>query len=380
MAGIAREQATRAADQRRNGRFDPWLVVSTIVLMTVGYMSLYSEGISRDGGADFRKQVVFGIIGLVPMFIFIFVHPKIWQRMATFLYGLNIAGLLAIFVVGSKKKGAERWIEIGSFQFQPSEMAKLLTIITLAAFFANRQESIRKPGTYLLSFIHILPPLALILMQPHLGAAMVVLVSWFAISWIAGVDVKQISISAAVFVALAASVLFIPAVSSKVLHGYQQERIVGLSGADSQGKNWQTDRAEIAFGVGGVTGTGYLKGEQKTGHFIPEQHNDFVFTIIGEEGGLVGCTLVLAAFGFFFYRIWLIMFRATDLYYKMLAAGVFAALFFHMFVNMAMVLQLVPVVGLWLPFLSSGGTALWLCMACVGLMIGVRRRERPILF
>jgi len=380
MAGVARDQATRTGDQLRNGRFDPWLVVSTIVLMIVGYMSLYSEGVSRDGGSDFRKQVVFGVIGLVPMLVFIFVHPKIWQRIATFLYGVNMAGLLAIFLVGSKKKGADRWIEIGSFQFQPSEMAKLLTIITLAAFFANRQESIRKPSTYLLSFLHILPPLTLILMQPHLGAAMVVLVSWFAISWVAGVDVKQISISAAIFLALGASVLFIPAVSSKVLHGYQQERIVGLSGADSQGKNWQTDRAEIAFGVGGVTGTGYLKGEQKTGHFIPEQHNDFVFTIIGEEGGLVGCTLVLAAFGFFFYRIWLIMFRATEPYYKMLAAGVFAALFFHMFVNMSMVLQLVPVVGLWLPFLSYGGTALWLCMACVGLMIGVRRRERPILF
>jgi len=134
MAGIAREQAARAVDQRLTGKFDPWLVVSTIILMTVGYMSLYSEGISRDGGSDFRKQVVFGVIGLVPLLLFATVHPKIWQRLAGVLYGLNIAGLLAIFVIGSKKKGADRWIEIGSFQFQPSEMAKLLTIITLAAF------------------------------------------------------------------------------------------------------------------------------------------------------------------------------------------------------------------------------------------------------
>ncbi|HSI72419.1 MAG TPA: FtsW/RodA/SpoVE family cell cycle protein, partial [Fimbriimonas sp.] len=114
--------------------------------------------------------------------------------------------------------------------------------------------------------------------------------------------------------------------------------------------------------------------------FIPEQNNDFIFTVVGEEGGLIGASLVLFAFGFFFYRIWLVMFMASESYYRMLAAGVFTALFFHMFVNIAMVLNVLPVVGLWLPFLSSGGTALWLCLACVGLMLSVRRREAPVLF
>lgn len=349
--------------------------------MTVGLMSLYSEGQTRDGGSDFRKQLMFAVIGLGPFLILATIHPKVWQRIATFLYGVNLAGLTAIFFVGSRRNGADRWIDLGPMQFQPSEMAKLLTIITLAAFFANRQESIRKPGTFALSFLHILPALALILMQPHLGAAMVLLVSWFAISWVAGVQLKHIAITGVAFLALGVGVLTVPAISSKVLHGYQQDRILGLTGhGDTQGKNWQTDRAKIAFGEGGVTGAGFMKGEQKAGHFIPFQENDFVFTVIGEEGGLIGCTMVLAAFGFFFYRIWLVMFHATELYYRMLAAGVFAALFFHMFVNMSMVLQLVPVVGLWLPFLSYGGTALWFCMACVGLILNIRRREKPILF
>jgi rod shape determining protein RodA len=380
MASIAREQSGRPSDQRRSGQFDVWLVVSTMVLMIVGFMSLYSEGATRDGDADFRKQAMFAVIGLGPFLIFAMIHPKVWQRIGSFLYAVNLIGLTAVFFIGSRKNGAERWIEIGPLQFQPSEMAKLLTIITLAAFFANRQDSIRSGGTYILSFLHILPPLALTFLQPHLGAVMVILVSWFAISWVAGVQMKHIAIAASVFVVLGVGILTVPAISAKVLHGYQQDRISGLTGSDSQGKNWQTDRAKIAFGEGGVTGTGYLKGEQKAGHFIPEQHNDFVFTVIGEEGGLIGCTMVLAAFGFFFYRIWLVMFHATEVYYKMLAAGVFAALFFHMVVNMSMVLQIVPVVGLWLPFLSYGGTALWLCMACVGLVLNVRRREKPILF
>jgi rod shape determining protein RodA len=223
-------------------------------------------------------------------------------------------------------------------------------------------------------------PLALILMRPHLGAAMVILVSWFAISLVAGVPVKFLGGVAAAFLALVVLVVAVPSVSGAVLRDYQLGRVKGLFIQDDKGKGWQTDRAAIAFASGGVMGTGYLQGKQKAGHFIPEQHNDFIFTVIGEEGGLIGATLVLAAFGFFFFRVWMVMFLASDVYYRMLAAGVFAALFFHMFVNVAMVLKLLPVVGLWLPFLSSGGTALWLCMACVGLLLSIRRREAPVLF
>ena len=113
---------------------------------------------------------------------------------------------------------------------------------------------------------------------------------------------------------------------------------------------------------------------------IPEQQTDFVFTIVGEEGGLVGSTIVLAVFGFFFYRIWLIYLHATEGYYKMLAAGILGMLAFHTIVNLAMVLQLMPVVGLWLPFMSYGGTAMWLCLSCVGLLLNVRSREKPVLF
>ena len=133
-------------------------------------------------------------------------------------------------------------------------------------------------------------------------------------------------------------------------------------------------------GVGGFEGVGFDHGEQKAAGFIPEQYDDFIVTVVGEEGGLVGCTLLLAAYGFFFYRIFLVMLYSTEPYYKMLAAGVFAVLGFHTFVNMAMVLNMMPVVGLWLPFLSYGGTAMWLCMSCVGLLLSVRRRQRPLLF
>ncbi len=164
--------------------------------------------------------------------------------------------------------------------------------------------------------------------------------------------------------------------------GYHDKRIkdwqFGGTAKSQSGVGFQTYQAEMAFGVGGVVGTGIGKGQQ--GENIPEQETDFIFTIIGEELGLVGCSLVLAAFAFFFYRLWLVMYRATDPYYRMLAAGVLGMLAFHTFVNLFMVTQMLPVIGLWLPFFSYGGTAMWLCMAAVGLVVNVRARERPILF
>jgi rod shape determining protein RodA len=379
MAGLNVIQG-RAVEGRRGPRIDVWLILATVILLTVGFMSLYSEGITRDGGTNFRKQILNGIIGLVPFGIFASVNPRFWQRAATPIYVVNLGMLMAVLAMGKAAKGAARWIDIGPIQFQPSELAKLLVVLTLATFYAARQDRIQHISTFLLGLAHAVVPAFLIFRQPHLGAFTVVMVAWFAISLVAHVPVKYLLGIVGGVAVLVSGVLAVPSLRAKVLDDYQQKRIEGMKRNDRQGKNWQTDRAEIAFGVGGVSGAGFGNGQQKAGHFIPEQHNDFIFTVVGEEGGLIGCTLVLAAFGFFFFRVFLIMHLATDPFYRMIAAGIFAVLGFHTFVNIAMVLQIVPVVGLWLPFLSYGGTALWLCMACVGLLLNIRRREKPLLF
>lgn len=375
MAGLTRLPGY-GNEQRRTPKVDWLLVAATLILITIGMMSLYSEGYTHDGDANFRKQLLNTVIGCVPFSIFAFTTPHFWRRFVYWIYGINIATLVAVFVFGHHVKGAERWIQIGPIQFQPSEMAKILTVLSLAAFYANRQNLIRKPSTFWLGFLHISIPFGLILMQPHLGAALVILVSWVAISLVAGVPIKFFAYIGATLLILGGLLAF----SGKLLHSYQMDRILGIFNHDAKGKSYQTDQAEIAFGAGGIFGEGWLHGERKAGHFIPEQHDDFIFTVMGEEGGLVGCTLVLAAYGFFFYRLWLVMFQATDPYYKMIVGGLFAALSFHMFVNIAMVLHMLPVVGLWLPFLSYGGTAMWMCMSSVGLALNIRRRERPLLF
>lgn len=308
-------------------------------------------------------------VGVVPFLAFALVDPKFWMRASKVLYGLNIAMLLLVFNLGTHHGGAERWIDIGPIQFQPSEFAKLLVVLTLGAFFASNADTTDRVATFGQSVLHVLLPAALILAQPHLGAALVILVIWCSMALVARVPFKFVGI------AMAAAVLMIGIVG---LRGYQMKRVEALAGHGTKDSNYQATRAKIAFGVGGIFGTGFLRAE--AGKYVPDQHTDYIFSVVGEEGGLVGSTFVLATFGFFFYRVWLVVLNAQDPFCRFVATGLLGLLAFHAIVNIAMVLQLLPVVGLWLPFMSYGGTAIWLCMAAVGLLLNVRSRERPILF
>lgn len=375
MSAVTRPAPYGGEAKGTDGRFDFGLLFAALILLVFGLMSLYS--ISSGRGMDvFRRQVANAAIGLVPFAIFYFVNPSFWRRLAPVLYGTSVALLALVLVVGAEKFGATRWIDVGPLQFQPSEAAKLLMVLTLSTFFAHRADQIRSFSTFALSLVHVAIPLLLVFKQPHLGGALVLTAIWLSVAIAAGVPLKFIALAAACVPLVLAVAFFTPG----VLTPEQKDRVYGLLHGDQKDSAYQATRASIAFGVGGVAGTGFLHGEQKRAGFIPEQHNDFIFTVIGEEGGLVGGTLVLLAFGFFFFRVWLVMFQTSDPFARMVAAGVLGMLGFHAIVNMGMVLQVLPVVGLWLPFLSYGGTALWLCMASVGLLLSIRRREAPLLF
>ena len=368
--------------KRAPKRVDWFLLLGVLALLAFGLLSQFSKAYGSTS-KDFQKQVFNVAVGLVPFFIFWLVKPKLWMRAANVLYFVNLGLLGLVLAIGQHKNGAERWINLGFTQFQPSEAAKLLIVLTLATFFAKRHDQIDRFSTFALSFLHVAVPVALIVKQPHLGAAIAILATWLCICLAAHVPWKFVLGAGLGVVALLGVAFTVPAVGKLFLKDYHLGRglaFINGSENDAKGKNFQTDRAAIAFGSGGLLGTGFLKGEQKKLGMIPEQNTDFVFTIIGEEGGLVGATLVLITFGFFFYRIWLIYLNATETYYRMLAAGILGMLAFHTIVNLAMVLQLMPVVGLWLPFMSYGGTAMWLCLACVGLLLNVRSREKPVLF
>ncbi len=379
---------------KQKGQFDGWLLTGAAVLLVVGLMSIYSEGYGRGNLSFFRQQVMFAMIGLVPFSFLIVVPPKIWMKLSSAIYVLNLLLLGAVLAVGKNINGSERWLQLGPMQFQPSEAAKLFLVLSLASFFAMRQAHVKKFSTVALSLVHLAIPMALIVKQPHYGAAGILAIAWFTIALLAGVPGKFLIPIVASVALMGFLVVKVPAVRSVLLQGYQENRLGVFTGRGElnapeatreqkekrKALEYQQKQSAIAFGLGGVSGKGYLKGEQKESHFIPFQYNDFVFTVPGEEAGLIGCTLILAVFSFFFYRIWLIVLYAVDPFYRMVAGGLFAVLVVHTFVNIGMVVSMLPVIGLWLPFLSYGGTALWLCMASVGLLINIRRQEAPILF
>lgn len=371
----------RVSDRSKRAprNFDWMLLLATLVLLTFGLLCQFSKA-HGSGSKDFIKQLFNVAVGLVPFAIFWLVKPKLWMKVANALYVINIALLAFVLQMGVSKNGAERWINLGFTEFQPSEAAKILTVLTLATFFAKRYDQINRFSTFALSFVHVAVPIALILEQPHMGASLAIIATWLCICLAAQVPWKFVLGAGLAVVSLLTIAFAVPAVGKYVLKDYHLKRVMSMFQKDEQGKGFQTDRAAIALGSGGLLGTGFLKGEQKILDMIPEQQTDFVFTIVGEEGGLVGSTLVLLAFGFFFFRIWLIFLSATEPYYRMIAAGLLGMLAFHTIVNLGMVLQLLPVVGLWLPFMSYGGTAMWLCLACVGLLLNVRSKEKPVLF
>lgn len=357
-------------------RFDWWLLLAAFLLVLTGLLSQYSIQYSRPETGFFTKQLLRTIVGLVPFLLFLRIPARSWQRSAWSLYALNIVLLSAVLLAGRSGGGAQRWIQIGPLDFQPSEMAKLFVTLTVATFFAARAEHVGRFSTFALSFLHVLVPMLLIFKQPHLGGALVILVIWLSISTVAGVPGKFILSTVVASIALLASAFTIPG----IMTDYQKERVIAMFRGDDSDSGYQSMRAQIAFGVGGVAGTGYLKGDQKEGRHIPEQQTDFIFTVVGEEGGLVGSALVLGMFAFFLYRVWLVMLCATEPFAKMVAGGLLGLFSFHTIVNLGMNLQLLPVVGLWLPFLSYGGTAMWLSMASVGLLLNLRQLERPVLF
>ncbi|MCU0316215.1 MAG: rod shape-determining protein RodA [Fimbriimonadaceae bacterium] len=358
-------------EKSQKSRTDWWLLLSTGLLILAGFLAIYSVDHSRGNLTFLSRQLFFGVLGGLLYLLFKRIDLEWWRKAANPLYLFNIALLVSVHFLGREVNGSQRWIEIASIQFQPSELSKLLVPITLAAFFANRSEEIQSWRTLGFSFLHVLPTVGLLLAQPHMGGAISILSIWFVICLYSGVPWKKLGLSLAAGVTLFGLAAFTPL---PLLQDYHKERLATtfnvLKGneADRKGSFYQQNRSIIAIGTGGVNGVGFLNGEQKGARYIPHQQNDFIFSVVGEEGGLVGSAILLGLFLFFFYRVWLVGFLTRDPMKRMVSGGILAVLSVHTVINLLMVLGIGPVVGLWLPFLSYGGTALATCMAMIGLL------------
>ncbi|BFM05444.1 rod shape-determining protein RodA [Halioxenophilus aromaticivorans] len=348
------------------------LAALLIVLTLYGLAVLYSAG----GGQWYyvKRQAVFFCMGYVLMIAVAQVNLAFLERWGWALYLFGFVLLILVLVMGVGAKGAQRWLSLGGFRFQPSEVMKLAVPMMVAAYLARRM--LPPSLKYIVaSLAMVIGPAVLILKQPDLGTAILIAMSGLIVLFFAGLPWRYI-ISAGVMVAASAWPAW-----HFLLHDYQRTRILTLLNpeADKLGAGWNIIQSKTAIGSGGWPGKGWLNGTQSQLDFLPESHTDFIIAVLAEEFGLKGVLLLMLLYGLLLVRGIFIAMNAQHTYGRLLAGSIIFTLFVYIFVNIGMVAGLLPVVGVPLPFFSHGGTALLTLMISFGLLMAVSTERRRVL-
>ncbi|MBX6320414.1 MAG: rod shape-determining protein RodA [Rhodospirillaceae bacterium] len=344
-----------------------WGFVAVVCLLAaVGLAMLYS---AAHGSTEpwMTRQAVRFVVALALMLGLAVCGLGRVLRAAYWLYGAALLALIGVDVAGEIGMGAQRWIDLGAFQLQPSEVMKIALVAALARYFHRLDHGeLRRPLRLVVPALMVLAPTALVMMQPDLGTA-VILVSLGAIMFfLAGVPLRH-------FLVVGAAAGAALPLAWNSLHDYQRARILTFLDpqTDPLGRGWHILQSKIAFGSGGLFGKGFLHGTQSHLDFLPERQTDFIFTMLAEELGLVGASLVLALYVALLVYGYVIALGSRSHFGRLLALGLTANLFLYVFINMAMVMGLIPVVGVPLPLVSYGGTAQMTVMAGFALLLCV---------
>ncbi|MFT3663735.1 rod shape-determining protein RodA [Piscinibacter sp.] len=362
--------------------FDGPLSLAILLLAGAGMVTMYSAG--YDSGTRFvdhgrNMLIAFGILFVVAQ-----VPPQRLMRLAVPLYVLGVILLLAVEFAGITKKGATRWLNVG-IVIQPSEMLKIAVPLMLAWWFQRREGALRVPD-FLVAAALLALPVGLIVKQPDLGTAILVLsaglyVIFFAgLSWKLIVPVLLTGAVAITALVMSGDAICEPGVKWPGLREYQKHRVCTLldPSKDPLGKGFHTLQGMIAIGSGGVEGKGFMKGTQTHLEFIPERTTDFVFAAFAEEFGLIGCAALLLGFVFLIFRGLMIAAEAPTVFSRLLAGAITLSFFTYAFVNMGMVSGILPVVGVPLPFISYGGTAMVTLGLGLGILMSIAKSRRML--
>jgi rod shape determining protein RodA len=363
--------------------FDGPLAFAVFLLACAGLLAMYSSGF--DHGTRFsghaRNMLLAGFI----MFVVAQVPPQRLMSFAVPIYVIGVGLLVAVALFGISKKGARRWLAIGPVTIQPSEILKIGLPLMLAWWFQKREGQLR-PLDFAVGLLLLAVPVGLIMKQPDLGTSLLVLAAGLAVIFFAGLPWKLIVPPAVLgLVGIALLVIFEPSLCAQgnrwpLLHDYQQQRICTLldPGKDPLGKGFHILQGMIAIGSGGVFGKGFMQGTQTHLEFIPERTTDFIFAAFSEEFGLLGNLCLIGAFLFLIFRGLAIALEAPTLFSRLLAGAVTMIFFTYAFVNMGMVSGILPVVGVPLPFISYGGTAMVTLGMALGILMSISRSKRLV--
>jgi rod shape determining protein RodA len=356
------------SDWLETWHIDLWLLLLLTMVAALGMFVIYSA--SGHSVSAVVNQAERFALGLLVMTVVAQAPPEFYRTMAPWLYGMTMLLLVLVLILGDHAKGAQRWLDLGFIRFQPSEMMKLAMPMTVAAFLHNR----RLPPSLLtigLTLVVIGMPAVLIMLQPDLGTSLLVIAGGGFALFFGGLQWRWI-LGALAALGAAAPILW------ERLHDYQRTRILTLLDPESDplGAGYHIMQSKIAIGSGGLFGKGWLEGTQAKLDFLPEAHTDFIFAVFAEELGLMGIVLLLTIYLCIIGRCLWIASRAQDSFQRLLAASLGMTFFIYVFINIGMVIGLLPVVGVPLPLFSFGGTSMVSLLAGFGILMSIHTHRK----
>jgi rod shape determining protein RodA len=372
--------------------FDFWLLGAVAFLTIFGVTMIRSAiagNIELVEANTVVKQIIFAGIGFVVMIIVAMIDYRYWGALSSILYLGTAGALVVLFFFGGALFGSSRWFTVGPILVQPSEFAKIVIILILANFFSQNIDSTKKPVTVLRSLLVTIGIVIWIILQPDLSTSIVILVLWFALLWASGLDLKLLTAAAgagALILGVGLPLLlanYDPENTGGLIKPYQLERIINFIFPDpdaSFGAIYNVQQALISIGEGGWIGQGYGSGSQVQLRFLKVRHSDFIFSSLSEEFGFVGAFVVIATLAFIIARCLRAARLSSDTYGALIAYGAATLISFQTIVNIGMNLNLLPVTGLTLPFVSYGGSSLITLFIAIGLVESVLLRHKDLEF
>ncbi|AWQ21310.1 rod shape-determining protein RodA [Pantoea ananatis] len=350
---------------------DPLFMLIILALLSFSAIVIWSAS-GQDPGMMERKlgQIA---MGLIIMLVLAQVPPRVYEGWAPYLYIVSVILLVAVDAFGQISKGAQRWLDLGFLRFQPSEIAKIAVPLMVARFI-NRDVCPPTLKNTAIALVLIFLPTLLVAAQPDLGTSILVAASGLFVLFLSGMSWKLIGIAVLLVAA------FIPILWFFLMHDYQRDRVMMLLDPESDplGAGYHIIQSKIAIGSGGLRGKGWLHGTQSQLEFLPERHTDFIFAVLAEELGLVGVLLLLTLYLLLIMRGLIVAARAQTTFGRVMAGGLMLILFVYVFVNIGMVSGILPVVGVPLPLVSYGGSALIVLMAGFGIVMSIHTHRKML--
>jgi len=357
--------------------FDFWLLGAVMLTMVFGVTMIRSAiGCNQSLAGLVTRQIIYAGLGMPVLILVGVIDYRFWGGVVKWMYAVIIVFLVVLYLTAGQRFGAARWIETGLVSIQPTELAKIVVIISLAYYFARNMDQSHKWSWLIKSLLIALGVAVFIFIQPNLSNVIVILVIWLSMAWVSGLELRKLGIMALTTIALV--VIIFP-----FLQPYQIDRVKTFISPDSSsrsGATYNVLQALIALGSGGLAGKGYGHGTQTQLCFMKVRHTDFIFSVVGEEFGYIGSLVVLMLLGFIIYRILRTARLSADRFGSLLAYGVAILIFFQGAVNIAVNLNIIPVTGLPLPFISYGGSGLLSLLLGIGLVESVILRHKPLDF